>query len=146
MSIEKLTVHQKLKVLKRVHDVFEAIADPARITQYFVSTTSGRLEPGKIVIWTWDDFNATAEIQVEAVEIDRLIRFSWSGSGAATISEIELEALGPEITQVRVHESGWDKDDKGIKQYAGNVEGWVGFLHCLKAYLEYGIDLRKGAY
>lgn len=27
-----------------------------------------------------------------------------------------------------------------------NTEGWANFLACLKAYLEYGINLRKGAF
>ena len=28
----------------------------------------------------------------------------------------------------------------------GNTEGWANFLACMKAYLEYGIQLRKGAF
>lgn len=28
----------------------------------------------------------------------------------------------------------------------GNTDGWANFLACLKAYLEYGINLRKGAF
>ncbi len=27
-----------------------------------------------------------------------------------------------------------------------NTEGWANFLDCLKAWLEYGINLRKGAF
>jgi hypothetical protein len=32
------------------------------------------------------------------------------------------------------------------KWLMGNTEGWANFLACLKAYLEYGINLRKGAF
>jgi hypothetical protein len=37
-------------------------------------------------------------------------------------------------------------DEKGIKWLQGNTAGWANFLACLKAYLEYGINLRKGAF
>jgi len=35
---------------------------------------------------------------------------------------------------------------EGIEWYGRNTEGWVNFLACLKAYLEYKINLRKGAF
>ena len=37
-------------------------------------------------------------------------------------------------------------NEAGIKQLMGQTEGWANFLACLKAYLEYGINLRKGAF
>lgn len=30
--------------------------------------------------------------------------------------------------------------------FTENTEGWANFLACLKAYLDYGINLRKGAF
>lgn len=33
-----------------------------------------------------------------------------------------------------------------IKWLSGNSFGWSNFLACLKAYLEYNINLRKGAF
>ena len=37
------------------------------------------------------------------------------------------------------------KDDEGIQLAIGQSVGWANFLACLKAFLEYGINLRKGA-
>ena len=37
-------------------------------------------------------------------------------------------------------------NEEGIKQAIGQTEGWANFLASLKAYLEYGINLRKGAF
>jgi len=34
----------------------------------------------------------------------------------------------------------------GIQWFGGNTEGWANFLACLKAYLEFGINLRKGGF
>ena len=39
-----------------------------------------------------------------------------------------------------------DNNEAGIKWLKGNTEGWANFLACLKAWLEYGIHLRKGAF
>jgi len=39
-----------------------------------------------------------------------------------------------------------DNDEAGIKWLKSNTEGWANFLACLKAFLEYGINLRKGAF
>jgi hypothetical protein len=39
-----------------------------------------------------------------------------------------------------------DNDQAGINWLKGNTEGWANFLACLKAYLEYGINLRKGGF
>jgi hypothetical protein len=47
-------------------------------------------------------------------------------------------------TVVKITESSWTADFKGAKQCMGQVEGWTHFLCCLKAYLEYGINLREG--
>jgi hypothetical protein len=45
-----------------------------------------------------------------------------------------------------VTEKVMDVDEAGIKWLMSNTGGWANFLACLKAYLEHGINLRKGAY
>jgi hypothetical protein len=47
---------------------------------------------------------------------------------------------------VSITEKSRENDEAGIKWLMGNTEGWANFLACLKAYLEYGINLRKGAF
>jgi len=37
-------------------------------------------------------------------------------------------------------------NENNLKWALGNTEGWANFLACMKAYLEYGINLRKGAF
>lgn len=59
---------------------------------------------------------------------------------------IELQKLSEDETVVKVSEEGHEMDEKGIKWAIGQTEGWVNFLACMKAWLEYGIHLRKGAF
>lgn len=49
-------------------------------------------------------------------------------------------------TVVRVKEGKFNPDEEGTKQAIGQTEGWANFLACLKAYLEYGVNLRQGAF
>lgn len=60
--------------------------------------------------------------------------------------EIFLEAMEDDSTVVRIKESQFNTDGEGIKQALGQTEGWANFLACLKAYVEYGINLRTGAF
>ncbi len=47
---------------------------------------------------------------------------------------------------VKVEEGEMDDTEKGINTLIQQTEGWANFLACLKAYLDYGINLRKGAF
>ena len=60
--------------------------------------------------------------------------------------EITLAAKDSNKTLVTITEKGRENDEAGINWLKGNTEGWANFLACLKAYLEYGINLRKGAF
>ena len=144
MSLEVKTF---IKVQKPAREVFEAIIDPKKMSKYFISTGSARLEEGKSITWTWGDFNnAKAHVEVLKIEKDRLISFQWPASKILTSVDITLEPKGETETLVRVREHGWEKDDDGIAAALENTQGWANFLDCLKAYLEYGINLRQGAF
>lgn len=60
--------------------------------------------------------------------------------------EIVLEKQTDDSTVVKIVEHEMSDDEAGIKQVIGQTEGWANFLASLKAYLEYGINLRKGAF
>ncbi len=142
-----LEVKTYIKIQKPAHEVFEAMIDPRKMSKYFITTGSARLEKGKSVTWTWADFNdAKAQIEVQKIEGDRRISFRWPAGGVETTVDITLEPKGERETQVRIREAGWEKDDQGIAAVVENTQGWTNFLDCLKASLEYGINLRQGAF
>ncbi len=144
--MKELQVKTKMKISKPAHEVFEGIVDPDKLSHYFISSGTGRLEEGKTVTWHWADYgDAKASVTGYKIVKDKFISFLWTGTGAQTRVDINLEAAAPSSTMVKIVEDGWDKDDKGIAHLAENTQGWVGFLCSLKAYLEYGINLRKGA-
>ena len=63
-----------------------------------------------------------------------------------TLFGITLEKWEDDSTIVRVNEHGKELNDENLKWALENSGGWANFLACMKAYLEYGIQLRKGAF
>jgi len=141
-----------LKILKPAHAVFEAIVDPRLMSQYFVTTGSGRMEEGKTVTWSWADYgNVKADVKVQRIEPDKNISFVWSASGTGapveeSFVDITLEAVTPNATRVKITEGGWAKDDAGIARLVEQTHGWVHFLCGLKVFLEHGINIRIGGF
>lgn len=148
MTNEKpLQIKVGLRLAKPAADVFEAIADPAHMTHYFISKSSGRMEEGKTVEWGFPETNVAFPVFVKKVQPYRLIAFTWGDAdGGETDVEMQLNAAGENITFLVITEGRKEANEKGIQWLKSNTEGWANFLACLKAYLEYGINLRKGAF
>jgi uncharacterized protein YndB with AHSA1/START domain len=147
MSNQQLEIKASLKILKPPHEVFEAIVDPAKMSNYFISKSSGRMEEGTTVTWKFPEFDMQFPVRVLKIETDRFVSFAWDDDdGTETTVEITLEPKPNNETHVRIKEKGKEANEAGIKWYGRNTEGWANFLACLKAYLEYGINLRKGAF
>jgi uncharacterized protein YndB with AHSA1/START domain len=144
--MEQLQIKAKIQVQKPVAEVFDAIVDPAKMSNYFIASGSERLETGKQVTWTWPEFEGEFPVKVVAVEPHHFISFYWAGESRELLVEIKLESRENDSTLVTVTEKDMPNNEAGIKWLGQNSEGWANFLACLKAYLEYGINLRKGAF
>ncbi|MFH1843639.1 MAG: SRPBCC family protein [bacterium] len=143
MSEQDLKVETQLQIAKSPHEVYEAIVNPELMSCYFTTSGSGRLDAGKPVVWRWDDYNAECTVTPLEIEPDRTIIFLWSGSGMEARVELHLEPTGSGGTNVKVTEAGWPLDAQGTARCLEQMQGWVHMLCCLKAYLEYGINLRS---
>jgi uncharacterized protein YndB with AHSA1/START domain len=139
----KLAPKAILQIQKPVEEVFEGIVNPQKMTKYFISESSGRLETGKDVVWKFPEFDDTFPITEVKIEANRSISFVWDPE---TVVVITLEKLPDQSTIVRVKEDGKDISEENLKWALENSGGWANFLACMKAYLEYGIQLRKGAF
>ncbi|MEI7983535.1 MAG: hypothetical protein WCI71_17940 [Bacteroidota bacterium] len=52
---KQLMIETKLLILKPPAEVFEAIADPTQMSNYFISQSTGRMEEGKTVLWKFPE-------------------------------------------------------------------------------------------
>ena len=146
------------RIAKPVHEVFEAVVDPGKLSKFFTTGagTSGRLVAGATVVWDFHDFPGAFPVKVLEVVQDRKIVLMWASgddaAGGATFVPhdnkviLEFEALADGRTLVTITEEGWGETPKGIKAALGNTEGWTGMLVAMKAWLEHGINLREGFY
>ncbi len=132
-----------LQIQKPIATVFEGIVNPEIMTQYFISESSGRLKTGKTLIWKFPEFPDQFPITNVRVEKEHLITFVWDPE---TVVNITFEALPNQSTLVKVSEKGKVLNDANIEWALQNTGGWANFLACMKAYLEYGVHLREGAF
>jgi len=139
----KLAAKATIQIQKPVNEVFAGIVNPGSMTKYFISESSGPLETGKEVMWKFPEFPDEFPVKSVVVETDRSISFVWDEETMVTIT---LEAQPDGSTLVKVIEEGKPYNEENLKWALGNTEGWANFLACLKAWLEYGIQLRKGAF
>lgn len=145
--MKNLEIKTAIQVQKPVGTVFEAIVNPEEMSNYFISKSSGRMETGEELMWKFPEFDMEFPVRVKQVEKDKFISFGWdSEDGRELLVEITLEPKENDSTLVSVTEKGMPADEAGIKWLAGNTEGWANFLACLKAWVEYKINLRKGAF
>ena len=151
------------RISRPVHEVFEAVADPDKLSHYFTTGgAKGRLETGKTVTWDFHDFPGAFPVQVIEVEPDRKIVLEWKANEGEppnveggemksvdynTIVTMTFTPLdGDTRTMVEIEEKGWRETEGALKASYGNCQGWAQMLSALKAWIEYGINLRDGMY
>lgn len=139
----KLTAKASIGIQKPVSEIFEAIVNPEIMQNYFISKGSGRMEVGKEIFWSFPEFEGSYPLTTKEIIANEKIVLVWDPKSVVTI---ELQKLSENDTVIKVSEEGHEMDEKGVKWAIGQTEGWANFLACMKAWLEYGIHLRKGAF
>jgi|SRR5690606_40074685 len=133
-----------MKINKPANEVFEAFVDPAKIGNYWFSSSSERWEKGKKILLRYDEYGAEGFINIIDIQENKQIIFSWGEQNDETVVTITLDVLDENSTIVKVSESGFKAEDPDIvTKMLGQKEGWIYMLSCLKSYLEHDIkDLR----
>lgn len=139
----KLSAQATLQIQKPVQQVFDAIVNPEHLTQYFISNSSGKIEAGKTLTWEFGDFPGAFPVKVLEVQEPQIISFVWD---VETTVRITLEKQANDSTVVKIKEGEKELSEQNLQWLIDNTFGWGNFLDCLKAYLEYDIQLRKGAF
>src|SRR5215210_5523664 len=69
------------RIAKPVHEVFEAVADPGKLSNYFTTGgAKGRLETGATVTWDFHDYPGAFPVEVVEVVPDKKIVLRWAAS------------------------------------------------------------------
>ena len=150
------------RIAKPVHEVFEAVADPKQLSEYFTTGgAKGRLETGTTVTWDFHDYPGAFPVHVIEVVPDERSVLEWKASeGEApnveggemkdadynTTVTMSFKALDDGRTLVEIAEEGWRENQGALSASYGNCQGWTGMLLALKVWLEHGFNLREGLY
>lgn len=125
---------------KPAHEVFDAFVDPARIGNFWFSSSSERWEAGKTITLRYDEYNAEGTVKITAIEANKkIVMVDWEDH----TTTITLKEEDPSTTIIEVDEDGFDRND--IERLLDNKEGWVYTLTCLKAYMEFGISTLRAS-
>lgn len=136
------------KIARPIADVFDAVVSSERMKRYFVDGASGDLVEGDTVIWRWDHYGKNP-IVVKKIVANELIELAldsreWdktTDEAYEVLVTFEFEEL-EDGTMLSISEQGWKTDVPGLKASHENCGGWTHMAACLKAYMEYDIDLR----
>ncbi len=139
----------RTRINKPIAEVFNAVVSREIMTRYFINEASGDLVAGEEVIWTWDGYG-DSPITVKTIRVNELIEMiidsrQWkktTDEAYEVLLSMEFEALDNNSTMLSISESGWKTNAEGLKGSHDNCGGWQHMAICMKAYLEYGIDLR----
>jgi uncharacterized protein YndB with AHSA1/START domain len=140
MSNNTVTVETQMLIRKPVAVVFEAFIDPAITTKFWFTKSSGRLEAGKKITWTWEMYGVSTEVLVKEIIQNSKISTEWGDP--ATAVEYAFTALSADTTYVVIKNFGFHlAGDELIKYIKDNTGGFTTVLDNMKAYLEYDIQL-----
>jgi uncharacterized protein YndB with AHSA1/START domain len=153
------------RVARPVHEVFEAVADPDKLSNYFTTGgAKGRLETGATVTWDFHDYPGAFPVEVIEVVPDEKIVLKWAASEGEppNLSDSDGKACeadyrttvtmtftpldGDTRTLVEIREEGWRENQGALEASYGNCQGWAQMLDALKVWVEHGINLREGLY
>lgn len=129
-------------IRRPVTEVFEAFIDPAITTKFWFTKSTGRLEPGKHITWTWEMYDISVEVEVKEIEVNKRILLEWGNYGEMTAAEWIFTPYGEDATYVKITNSGFAGDgDKVVKAALDSTGGFTWVLAGLKALLEHDIEL-----
>ena len=140
-----VTVNSEIK--KPINTVFEAVCKASKMTRYFISESSGDIEAGKTLDWTFSDVGEngiTFPVKIETVLQNEFIEFFWGPAGNELRVNIKFEAIDNYKSRISIQEFDFGLTEEGIKSMMGQTQGWTDFICCLKAYLYTGVNLRTG--
>ena len=117
MKDQTLEIKVSLQILKPVNMVFEAIIDPSKMSNYFISKSSGKMIEGKEVRWVFPEFEEEFPIKVEKIEKDKYISYFWEIDGEHLLVEMKLTPRERNSTLVTITEKSKPNNEAGIEWF-----------------------------
>jgi uncharacterized protein YndB with AHSA1/START domain len=124
-SMQPPVVKAQMLIRTPAADVFEAFVDPDVTTRFWFTHSSGRLEHGRTLTWTWAMYGVSTQVTVKAVEATRRILIAWDDPS----TDVEWLFEARSDTQI-------------VAQAIDSMGGFSLVLAGLKALMEHGVELK----
>ena len=136
------TAKSEMLIRKPVAEVFAAFVNPEITSRFWFTKSTGRLEAGKLITWTWEMYDISVQVNVKEVEEGKRILIEWGNYGSMTTVEWVFTAYENDKTYVSITNSGFQGDgDKVVKDALDSKGGFTWVLAGLKALLEHDLEL-----
>jgi len=129
-----ITARTEQLVRKPVREVFAAFVEPHLLVQFWLASASAPLVAGGKAQWEFMVEGAADEVEVLALERDRLIRVRWSDG---SVTGWTFTARGADETVVKIEQSGFGGTEaEAIATALEATQGYTIVLCGLKVLLE----------
>lgn len=130
-------------IRKPVAEVFDAFINPEITCKFWFTKSSGRLKVDTTILWQWEMYGVSAQVNVKDIEENKRILIEW-GEGD-TVEWLFVSRSDTE-TFVTITNSGFSGTRNQIVAKALDSMGGFTIVLCsLKAFLEHGIILNAVA-
>lgn len=107
-----LEIKAGIQVAKPINEVYDAIINPDKMKNYFISKSSGVIEENKTIQWGFPEMDMLFDIRVGNLQLNKYISYYWKDlDGTETFVEFFLESKEPSLTYVKVTEKERTNDD-----------------------------------
>ena len=131
------TMRLEMRTTASPQQVWEAWADPAKLSQWFTDDARGEAKPGSTMYWIFEKFGYEIPYEVVDAMPGKLLALGGEPPGRPRfLLEVSIEREGGE-TVLRLVNSGFlEGDAKWDEEYEGVSSGWEMSLGLLRYYLE----------
>ncbi len=131
-----------MMIRKPAHEVFDAVVNPEITTRFWFTKSTGKLEAGQTVTWTWEMYGVTVPVVVKKIEPNERILIEWGNGQQQSMVEFQFKSVTPLATYLTIKNYDFKgTDEEIINQVVDSTAGFTLLLAGLKAYLEHGIQL-----
>jgi uncharacterized protein YndB with AHSA1/START domain len=131
-------IEREIRIQAPADHVWEACADPVKISQWFTDRAEGFAKPGATITWFFDAFRFHISYHVLRSEPGKSYAIRWEDPPPGRepgVLEITLSQAGG-VTKLRLVESGFREGAEWNEEYEGVSSGWTMALALLKHYVE----------
>lgn len=133
-------VTAQMLIRRPAAEVFNAFIDPAVTTNFWFTKSTGKLETGKTITWTWEMYGVSINVQVKEIAPGQKIVVDWNDP--VTTIEFNFQDRGDGTTYLVINNYGFKQEGLELaKAINDNTGGFTTVVDGLKAWLEHGIKL-----